>query len=381
MKIISVVFSIGLAGDAMWIRIRNIAKTFEIAGHKVDIIYYVLRISYKKYKLIHINLKRYETEYFVNSTEIGNPISIFFNYYRHIKKNDCDIIFGNTLFSSFFPILLKRVKNKPIILDMHGLPVEEAKLNKANYTMNFIFGKLFQLIAFKFSDKILCVSKRMVDFLYHQYDVPLGKLVYVTNGIDLDFFKEADEMKKNELKEQLGIKNKFVFGYVGGSQEWQGLTNLIEATKIINIENIIFIVVGGTENKIENNIIFISKAPQIQIIDYYSICDVLILPRPSHIVTEVAAPTKFAEYAAMGKPILTTNVGDAADFVRHYNNGIVVENNSPEILKKGILEFLTIEPNELIEMGKNSRKLAEMEFDWKKISKKLAKCLEEVATK
>ena len=42
--------------------------------------------------------------------------------------------------------------------------------------------------------------------------------------------------------------------------------------------------------------IFIPKIPRAQIPDYYSACDVLVLPRPSHPATEIAAPTKFAEY-------------------------------------------------------------------------------------
>ncbi len=175
-----------------------------------------------------------------------------------------------------------------------------------------------------------------------------------------------------------GIENKFIFGYIGAFQGYQGVENLIEAAKIIDNEDAQFLIVGGEKKSTEHNIIFIPKIPRSQIPAYYSLCDVLILPRPSHIATEVAAPTKFAEYCAMGKPILTTNIGDAADLVRQYNNGIVVENNNPENLRKGIFEFLDLDIDTLTEMGINSRKLAEDEFDWEKISSRLYESLKEI---
>jgi glycosyltransferase involved in cell wall biosynthesis len=69
----------------------------------------------------------------------------------------------------------------------------------------------------------------------------------------------------------------------------------------------------------------------------------------------------------MGKPILATNVGDAAEFVRKYDCGIVVKNNTPENLIEGMNEFKNKSEEELKRMGKNSRRLAENEFDWKKV--------------
>ncbi len=80
----------------------------------------------------------------------------------------------------------------------------------------------------------------------------------------------------------------------------------------------------------------------------------LILPRPSHLATEMAAPTKFAEYTSMSKPVLTSNVGDAADLVKKYNSGIVVENNSTNNLINGINQFKNLKAAELKKMGCNS---------------------------
>lgn len=78
----------------------------------------------------------------------------------------------------------------------------------------------------------------------------------------------------------------------------------------------------------------------------------------------------------MSKPVLTSNVGDAADMVKKYNSGIVVENNSVDGMVNGINQFKNLDAAELKRMGQNSRKLAENEFDWKLVGENLLKSLE-----
>jgi len=156
---------------------------------------------------------------------------------------------------------------------------------------------------------------------------------------DLDFYKPQAGDKVNRLRKALGLEKKLVFGYIGGFARWQGVENLIEATKGIDTPELACVIVGAENKSRQGNTVFIPRVTRGRLLDYYSICDVLVLPRPSHPATEMAAPTKFAEYTAMGKPILTTNVGDAAELVRKYSCGIVVPSNSPRDLAKGIMQF------------------------------------------
>ena len=80
----------------------------------------------------------------------------------------------------------------------------------------------------------------------------------------------------------------------------------------------------------------------------------------------------------MGKPVLVTDVGWAADLVRKYNCGIVVRNSDPEELAQGIRQFKLKNRAELKKMGEQSRKLAENEFDWNKVITDLLELMEEI---
>jgi len=164
------------------------------------------------------------------------------------------------------------------------------------------------------------------------------------------------------------LDGKRVFCYIGGFQKWQGVENFITAASKIEHSSLGFLLVRGKDSWHYKNIIKIPTVPRKIIRMYYAICDIFVLPRPYHLATIVAGPTKLAEYTAMGKPILATKVGDAPLLIRKYNCGYIVKSNHPQDLLMGIKWFANLTDSELREMGVNARKLAEEEFDWKKIA-------------
>lgn len=359
--------------SAVWWRIWNIAELLKSRGHDVRIVHYVKKSSYKKLE---------DRQKGDGMSFVATPRSlVHVKHLMQLAKDDYDVVYANTCRAAFGAVFGKLAR-VPLILDMHGGIVEEyLLLNDAKSLRNrleLLLNKLIDRINMRFSDRIICVSKKMIEYLHKDKEVPLEKMSYVTNGIDLELFKCVSDETKDVMRCQLGLGNRSVFGYIGNLQKWQGVENLVEAAKRSNDNNVAFLIVGGSGQS-GKNIVFVPKVPRHLITNYYSLCDVLVLPRPRHIATEIAAPTKFAEYAGIGKPILTTNVGDAADFVREYNCGIVVEDNRPENLLKGINEFKSKSISELKSMGKNSRKLAEEQFDWNKISKNLLKAVENIS--
>lgn len=354
--------------DAQWWRIINIVNQFKLVGCRVDLVHYIVK-GFGAHKII----KAEKCKDSKASIIVASVIEIPFIHLRKVLKGKYNLVYGNTFGGTFFCILGK-FYGVPLILDMHGTS-EESLLENNKNPFKLLLMKLMELLSLRFSDKIVCVSKKMMHHLNIEKKVPLNKMIYATNGVDLDFFKCVDEEKTKKLREFFNFQNKIVFGYIGGFQFYQGIERFIEVAKKIEDKRAVFLIVGGMKDSIEGNVFFISHVSRNEICDYYSLCDVLVLPRPSYIGTEVAAPTKFAEYCAMGKPILTTNMGDAADFVRQYKNGVVVQNNDSEYLEKGIFEFLNLDHDTLIKMGINSRKLAEDEFSWKKVSDDIIKGL------
>ena len=365
MKILSVTTALP-QNDAECTRILNIAKLMEKNGIKIKLVHYIIKGSN--------NYEMFKKRSFKGTFLAHKPLTLMFKHLNVLRSEDYDLVYGNTFIATFFCILGKLMK-KQLILDMHGISEESYFFGNSRILSFFV--KIMEMITLLCSNKILCVSYEMVDHLHNKKRVPRNKLFYIPNGVDLDFFKQKNKNQVTALRKKYKLENKLIFGYLGGIHKWQGFENFIEASKEINNNKFASVIVGCniSQYKQKDNITYIPRVSKNEIVDYYSLCDILVLPRPKHIVTEVAAPTKFAEYTSMSKPILTTDVGDAAKFVKKYENGLVVENNDLENLKNGINQFLIMDRDKITQMAQNSRKLAENEFDWNRISIDLNKIL------
>ena len=96
---------------------------------------------------------------------------------------------------------------------MHGGFTEEFLLyNQRNLCwkhpsvlFNYLLGKIIDFVDLRFSNKIVCVSNKMIRYLHEEKGIPFKKMAYVTNGVDLEFFKPADNRDSQVLRNQLGL--------------------------------------------------------------------------------------------------------------------------------------------------------------------------------
>ena len=370
MKILSVCTSIP-GEDAAWWRISNIARILESNGHEVHFVHYCRRSSYEKLK----NKEQYADHSFV----ITSPMSMHIKHLKILRNGDYDLVYGNTHPSTFISFPGKLTKT-PLIFDMHGGLVEEFLLeNRFNlnpsFLSRFIQKKLIDFADLYFSDKIICVSHKMIEYLY-QKGIPLEKMAYVTNGIDLEFFKPVDDEKIKNTKNKFELEDKLVFGYIGAFNKWQGVDNFIEAARKFDDREIAFLIVGGEKDPRENNIVFFPKVPRTQILSYYSICDVFVLPSLFRDYDAYCWGLVLNEAMALGKPIISTDeVGAAHDLIRNGENGYRVKAGDVEELYKALKKI--IKNDKLREkMGKRSKEIIQTEFNYDKMFDGFEKAIE-----
>ncbi len=315
---------------------------------------------------------------------VSSRPSCFVKHLRYVLRDRYDVVIGNNVNGALFSVLGRLTA--PLVLDMHGdmaaeLSMEEIDSSTARPIGRQVRKSLYRLaeaVTCRLSSRIWCVSRTMMSTLRGR-GIRSEKMLYAPNGVDLEFFRPIPGEQLASFRSQLGIPpDGMLVGYLGRFHRWQGVEAFVEAARSFADPRVEFLIVGGTETKREGNIRFVGEVPLERMPLYYAICDVVALPRPRHPATEVAAPTKFAEYVAMGKPVLLTDVGDAARLVEKYGCGIVVHDNSPAELHNGIGQMKRCSGEMLLTMGKAARRLAEHEFDFEKTKQTLARCLEEL---
>ena len=221
--------------NAAWIRISKIADILVNVGHDVEFVFYMKKP--KEEPIINIP--------FNYSIVYASVFTIHIKHFLKLKNGDYDIVYCNTHLTPFISLLTKLTKI-PLILDRHGDTVQEFLLEQKfslnpTFLLNYFYKKIIETIDLKISDKIICVSHKMIEDLTKK-GIPKKKLTYLTNGVDLNFFKQANT-EKNEI---IGINTeKMIFGYIGAFDKWQGIKSFIETSKKIKNKNILFIMVGG----------------------------------------------------------------------------------------------------------------------------------------
>ncbi len=205
-------------------------------------------------------------------------------------------------------------------------------------------------------------------------DVPFefnAKKVFISNGVISDKFTRNIEVRK-KLREELGIKDNEKLGIVTRRMVWKnGVNFLALATKYIKNQDLKLLFIGNgeqyeevksiLENNFKNRYIFLGSKKHHEIIDYYSAADLSILPSLME-----ATSISGLEAMAASLPLVGTNVGGIPVIIKDGENGLLCESENPEDLALKIDKLLN---SDIIEMGKKSKEMVNIHFDWIEIAK------------
>ena len=316
--------------------------------------------------------------------------SIFaFEASRYIRRNDFDVIHVHLPFAACILIMLNRkLANKMIYTAHVG---EEKKRFALDPSVTPLALRFFSpdLYLVKRVRKSVVLNEPLKQKLVEK-GIKKEKLEVIPNGVNVEEFNLGkEEVTKIRRKYQLD-EDKVIVMFTGGVKPRKGVEYLIKAAHILknNLKNnnVLFLIVGPTDRDIqyaeaimryakEKGIYakFTGFIPWEDLKALYSACDIFVLPS-----LEEGHGLVLTEAMASGKPLIGSNVGGIPKQIRDGWNGFLVKpGNEKQLAEK--IRYLIDNPKERERMGGNSRKLAEEEFDWKKIAERYLKVYEEVA--
>lgn len=185
-----------------------------------------------------------------------------------------------------------------------------------------------------------------------QRGVPIEKMHVVTNGADLSRFSRR--RRDEALAERLGLKDKFVVGYIGTHGIAHGLTTILEAAKILSEDpmtaNVRFMFLGDgaeksklvatTKEMMLENVIFLDSVPRDAVAAYWSLLDVSVIHLKKTPLFETVIPSKLFECMAMGLPVLHGLAGESAQIVEREGVGLVFEPENAGALRDNLCRLV-----------------------------------------
>lgn len=235
---------------------------------------------------------------------------------------------------------------------------------------------LRETIIWKSADAAITNSKFLKKELMNLYGLPGDRIHVVYNGVDLQIFYPRNS--RETILKKHGLDPKFhVILYLGGFRPVKGPLYVLEALEKIQKEfkNVKVFFVGGkspqekryinigtklTESLREKSAIqLIENIPHLQLPDYYSAADVVVVPSVYD-----AFPKVVLEAMACGTPVVAFAVGGIPELINHEKTGILVEPADPDALAKAITAIV-LDSNLKNKISFNAKKLVEERFTWK----------------
>lgn len=206
----------------------------------------------------------------------------------------------------------------------------------------------------------------ITELLNAAYKFPDNKARLLPNGVDTHLFCRQNSKK---IKENLGLDNKFILGYVGGLKEWVDMEPVFAALSELDESTRMIIV--GSEGKldanvnlaksygVQNKVVFTGNVPYIQVPFYMSAMDICLIPFRVNSITDNALPMKLFEYMACEKTVISTPLAGVKDAV---GDRIHYASNIDELKQK----IIYLHDNNSIrsDLGSSGRAFVEGTYSW-----------------
>lgn len=268
---------------------------------------------------------------------------------------------------------LKRVYGLPYLISLRGadVPSDEVKRFAKHYKL------LRPLIRWLWqdADALVAVSNGLREYAFQTTpEIPID---VISNAIELSTFTPPRQRNHNGTVQLLFV------GRLSAAKNVETLVEAVNRLKAQGIDNFELRLVGDGERRsnleqlvmekgLTKQVHFFGWVDRDKIVDYYRQADLFVTATRWE-----GMPNTVLEGMACGLPVVATRAPGLDELVKDGCNGYLVDINDPAALADRLLELID-NPYERRRMGKESRKIAEQEFDWEYIAKQYVQIYERI---
>jgi galacturonosyltransferase len=274
-------------------------------------------------------------------------------YKRIIKRVNPEVVLTYTIKPNVYGTYAASRYKKPVIMNITGIgtSLTNSKLKHIVIRLYKYACKKARLVFFQNENNYLFfISNKMIN---------LNKTKIIPgSGVNIDKFKPMS--KEN----QDGIIR---FLFIGRIMKEKGIEEYLKVADSLTLKysNLEFQILGPFEEEKYKDIILTNKNPRIKYLGISNdvrneIKEADCIVNPSY---HEGMSNVLLESAAMGKPLIASNISGCKEIIEDGYNGYLFEVKSAVSLEDKIIRFIELDTKEKELMGKNSRKKVEAEFD------------------
>jgi glycosyltransferase involved in cell wall biosynthesis len=202
------------------------------------------------------------------------------------------------------------------------------------------------------------------------------RIVYVPNGVERARFSPPPPADVEALRRQLELEGRRVVLYLGSmSLVSHAVDLLLESFVQVqrSVPNALLLLVGGGEDYealqsqaealgLGDAVRFVGRVPPESVPLYYVAAEISVDPVRDDWVARARSPLKLFESLAMGRPVVTGDIGDRRACLDDGRAGALVAPGSADALAEGFVQLLQ-ESGVTSEMGRAAKSFGDR-FAW-----------------
>lgn len=377
-------------------RLHNICKGLNLSGAELELllVYATERqndiknfhrlgmFEEVRYRYIPRHIKRFNSRFVQKIRDYVCVVKLFIVLCLERKMYENVIVIGPSLdFRIFIPIAC-RLLTKKVYIEINELPFVT--------TLNTLSGKikynLFRLGVLPIYNGSIVISEALRLYVLNTVNDKhrIIKIPILATPIDNKFVKDTNRP----------IEHKYLFHAGSLLEEKDGILSVLRAFAIVKnsvpfpIKYIFTGMLGNSPQKkeiedlindlnLEDDIFFVGYLSSEDLIWYLNFANLAVVYKRKNIQNEYCFATKITEYINFSIPIVTTNVGEAAYYIKSHFNGYIVGPDNIEELANAI-EFALLNESESAQISKNALSLLDNEFNIEVQGRRLLEFLSEV---
>jgi len=270
--------------------------------------------------------------------ELGYDPRAYRELIRAARRQPPDILYERYNAYLTAGLRLKRRLGLPMLVEVNA-PITHERRAFGTLAFPAMAVRMEQAV-WRGADAVLPVSDALADFV-RAAGVPEERITVIPNGVHLaEFTGERDD----EVKAELGIVGKTVFGFVGFVRAWHGLDRVLEVFGQLDDPALHLLIVGegpasdGLKAKavalgLGDRLTFTGNQPHAAVPRLLRAIDVALQPD----ATAYASPLKLFEYMAAGCAVIAPDRPNIREILRDGETGLLIDPQAP----KGIQLALT----------------------------------------
>jgi glycosyltransferase involved in cell wall biosynthesis len=234
----------------------------------------------------------------------------------------------------------------------------------------------FERQAWMQADRIVTVSETLRDLIVEQ-GIPAEKIIIIPNGVDPERFHP--QMDGHSLAMQLGLRGKFVVGFVGSLKPWHGLDTLFVAFRqLVSDQRFHLLIVGDGQDRalieelaagLSGRVTLVGAVPHDAVPSYLQVMDVVVAPY-APLPHFYFSPLKVLEAMACGKAVIASRLGQLTEIIDDGRTGVLVPPSDGNALASAIWE-LADNPDKKVNLGREAMRHASAHYTWKRAARQI----------